>query len=104
VLRIDLIRKVIGAVVEVGESATQVAMSPDGAEVFVMDRDGVAVICTSTGAMLDRIAVGERRSCMAVSPATGWHYVADYAGVLTGLPVLHAVDTNVVAERQWAAV
>jgi DNA-binding beta-propeller fold protein YncE len=108
VLRIDLVRRVIGAVVEVGESATHVAMSPDGAEVFVMDRDGVAVICTSTGAVFDRIAVGERPSCMAVSPATGWLYVADYAGVLTGLPtvppVLQAVDTHVVAELQSAAV
>ena len=108
VLRIDLVRRVIGAVVEVGESATHVAMSPDGAEVFVMDRDGVAVICTSTGAVFDRIAVGERPSCMAVSAATGWLYVADYAGVLTGLPtvppVLQAVDTNVVAELQSAAV
>jgi hypothetical protein len=50
------------------------------------------------GAVRDRIAVDERPSCMAVSPSTGWLYVADYAGVLTGLPVLRAVDTDVAAE------
>jgi DNA-binding beta-propeller fold protein YncE len=108
VICIDLVRMVIGAVVEVGESATHVAMSSDGAEVFAMDREGAAVICTATGAVFDRIRVSARPSCMAVSPATGWLYVADYAGVLTGLPtappVLQAMDTDVVAELQSAAV
>jgi hypothetical protein len=43
VIRIDLVRSAIGEVVEVGESATQVVMSPDGAEIYVVDRDDVAV-------------------------------------------------------------
>ncbi len=94
VIRIELVRRAIGAVFEVDESATQVAVSPDGAEIYVVDRQGVAVICAVTGEVLDRITVGAQPSCVAVSPVTGTLYVADYAGVLTGLPVLQAVIAN----------
>ena len=47
VIRIDLVRSAIGAVVEVDESATQVVMSPD-AGIYVVDRDGVSVLCALT--------------------------------------------------------
>ena len=69
-IRIDLVRSAIGAVVEVGESATQVVMSPDGAEVYVVDRDGVAVLCALSERVLESITVDVRRSCVAMSP--GW--------------------------------
>jgi YVTN family beta-propeller protein len=98
VLCIDLARRTISAAVEVGESATHVAVSPDGAEVYVVDRDGVAVICAVTGEVVDRITVGARPSCVAVSPADGHLYVADYAGVLTGLPVRTPVPHAVTAD------
>jgi YVTN family beta-propeller protein len=96
---VDGAQQRVVATVEVGESATHVAVSPDGAEVYVVDRDGVAVICAVTGEVVDRITVGARPSCVAVSPADGHLYVADYAGVLTGLsvrtPVPHAVTADV---------
>ena len=62
-----------------------------------MDRDGVAVICAATDSVFDRITVGARPSCAAVSPATGQLYVADYAGVLTGLPAVMPVLQAVTA-------
>ena len=67
VIRIDLVRTEI---VEVGESATQVVMSPDGAEIYVVDRDGVAVLCALNERVFESITVDARPSCVAVS--SGW--------------------------------
>ena len=86
VIRIDLVRRAIGAVVEVGESATQV-VSPDGAEIYVMDRDGVAVLCAFSERVFESITVNARPSCVAVSSGVGRLYVADHVGDVTVLPV-----------------
>ena len=53
-IRIDLVRRAIGAVVEVSESATQVVMSPDGAEIYVVDRDGIVAIHMHIGAQHEK--------------------------------------------------
>jgi DNA-binding beta-propeller fold protein YncE len=47
VICVDLLRREIGAVVDVSESATQVVMSPDGSEIYVVCRDGISVVCAS---------------------------------------------------------
>jgi DNA-binding beta-propeller fold protein YncE len=60
---------VIGVVVDLSESATQLVMSPGGTEVYVVDRDGIAVICASTGMVFERITVDARPSCIALNSA-----------------------------------
>ena len=92
VIRIDLVRTEI---VEVGESATQVVMSPDGAEIYVVDRDGVAVLCALNERVFESITVDARPSCVAVSSGVGRLYVADHAGDVTVLPVATPVPQAV---------
>ena len=86
VIRIDLVRSAIGAVVEVDESATQVVMSPD-AGIYVVDRDGVSVLCALSERVFESITVDARPSCVAVSSGVGRLYVADHVGDVTVLPV-----------------
>ena len=86
VIRIDLVRSAIGAVVEVDESATQVVMSPD-AGIYVVDRDGVSVLCALSERVFKSITVDARPSCVAVSSGVGRLYVADHVGDVTVLPV-----------------
>lgn len=112
VIRIDAANNAIGAVVKVGEFATQLAVSSDGANVYVLQPNGVAVICAATDEIFDHITVGGWPSCIA-SLSAGRLYLADYAGVLTGLPVVTPAPTAprvvealqvVFAELQPAAV
>jgi DNA-binding beta-propeller fold protein YncE len=116
VIRIEAASNAIGAVVEVGEFATQVAVSSDGDKVYVVEPDGVTVICAATDEVFDHITIGGWPSCVA-SLSTGRLYLADYAGVLTGLPAvapapatpplveaLQAVFADPAAELQSAAV
>ena len=91
VVCIDLLRRGIGAVVDVSESATQVVMSPDGDEIYVVCRDDILVICASDRRVFERIAIGAQASCVATSSATGQLYVADHAGNVTTLPVVTPV-------------
>jgi DNA-binding beta-propeller fold protein YncE len=91
VICIDLLRSEIGAVVDVSESATQLVMSPDGDEIYVVDRDGISVICASDRRVFNRITIGARPSCAATSSATGQLYVADHAGHVTTLPAVTPV-------------
>ena len=86
VIRIDLVRSAIGAVVEVDESATQVVMSPD-AGIYVVDRDGVSVLCALSERVFESITIDARPSCVAVSSGVGRLYVADHVGDVTVLPV-----------------
>jgi DNA-binding beta-propeller fold protein YncE len=51
-------------------------MSPGGTEVYVVDRDGIAVICASTGMVFERITVDARPSCIALNSALSRLYVA----------------------------
>lgn len=95
VIRIDLVRRAIGAVIEVGESATQVVTSPAGAEIYVVDRDGVAVLCALSERVFERITVDARPSCVAVSSGVGRLYVADHVGDVTALPVVTPVPQAV---------
>lgn len=46
---INLAGKAISAVVEVSESATQIVMSPDGTEIYVVERDGIAIMADHVG-------------------------------------------------------
>ncbi len=71
VIRIDLVRRAIGAVVEVGESATQVVMSLDGPEIYVVDRDGIAVLSALSERVFESITVDARPSCVAMSSGVG---------------------------------
>ena len=87
VIRIDLVRRAIGAVVEVSESATQVVMSPDGAEIYVVDRDGIGVLCALSERVFKSITVDALPSCVAVSSGVGRLYVGDHLGDVTVLPV-----------------
>ncbi len=87
VIRIDLVRSAIGAVVKVGESATQVVVSPDGAEIYVVDRDGVAVLCALSARVFESITVAARPSCVAVGSGVDRLYIADHMGDVTVLPV-----------------
>ncbi len=94
---IDLAHRAIGAVVDVSESATQVITSPDGSEIYVVDRDGIAVICATDGRLIQRIKVDARPSCIAMSSATGRLHVADHAGNVTTLPVVTLVRQAVAS-------
>jgi DNA-binding beta-propeller fold protein YncE len=70
---------------------TQVVMSPDGSEIYIVCRDGISVICVSDRRVFERIAIGARPSCVATSAATGQLYVADHAGNVTTLPAVTPV-------------
>ena len=85
----------LGAVVKVGESATQVVMSPDGAEIYVVDRDGVAVLCALSARVFESITVAARPSCVAVSSGVDRLYIADHMGDVTVLPVATPVPQAV---------
>ncbi|HEY9305566.1 MAG TPA: YncE family protein [Mycobacterium sp.] len=87
VIRYDIASNAIGAAVRVGDFATQVAVSPDGAWVYVLEPWGLAMISATTDDVVNHIAVGGWPSCI-VSPAADRLYVANYAGVLTGLPAV----------------
>ena len=89
VIRIDTAHDAIDAVVRVGDFATQVAVSPDGGTVYAVEPGGVTVISATTHEVVDHIAAGGWQSCVA-SSAPGRLYVANYAGVLTGLPAVTA--------------
>jgi YVTN family beta-propeller protein len=91
VIRIDLVHSVVGVVVDVSESATQLVMSPDGTEIYVVDRDGIAVISASTGRVFERITVDARPSCIALDSALSRLYVVDHAGQVTSLPAVTPV-------------
>ena len=88
VIRIDAASNAISAVVNVSEFATQVAVSSNGAQVYVVEPDGVTVIRAATDEVVDHITMGGWPSCVAASLSTGRLYLADYAGVLTGLPAV----------------
>jgi DNA-binding beta-propeller fold protein YncE len=91
VIFIDLLRREIGSVVDVSELATQVVMSPDGSEIYVVCRDVISVICASDRRVFERIAIGAEPSCVTTSSATGQLYVADHAGNVTTLPAVTPV-------------
>ncbi len=104
VIRIDAASNAIDAVIEVRPSATQVAVSPNGAAVYVVEPYDVAVICAVTGKVFARITVGAWLSSVAASSATGRLYVADYAGVLTGLPAVAPAPATPPLEDSLQAV
>jgi DNA-binding beta-propeller fold protein YncE len=91
VICIDLLRKEIGTVVDVSESATQVVVSPDGHEIYVVCCDGISVICASERRVFERIMIGARPSCVATSSSMGRLYVADHAGNVTTVPAVTPV-------------
>jgi DNA-binding beta-propeller fold protein YncE len=100
----DLVRSAIGAVVEVGELATQPVMSPDGAEIYVVDRDGVAALCALSEWVFESMTVDARPSCVAVSSGVGRLYVADHVGDVTVLPLATPVLQAVAADADGPAL
>ena len=91
---VDLVSNRVTATIDAGSTATQLALSADGARAFVVDYDQVHVICTEAHTVVGSITVGARPSCLAVGP--GRLYVADYAGevvsysVAAPAPVMYA--------------
>lgn len=78
---VDLAGKRITETITLGGAPTQLARSPDGTRAYIVDYDGVAVLCTLTNELVDSIKVGARPSCVAVRPDR--LYVADYAGAVS---------------------
>jgi YVTN family beta-propeller protein len=88
---IDLAAGSVTKTIALGVGApTQMAMSPDGTRLYVVDYDRVAVICALTYADVDTITVDARPSCAVVDDSSSRLYIADYAGEVTAF----AVDSN----------
>jgi DNA-binding beta-propeller fold protein YncE len=94
VICVDLLHRAMGVVTKVSESATQLVVSADGSDIYVMDREGVAVVCVCTGSVVERTTVAAVPSCIALNSALSLLYVADHACQMTSRPavspVLHA--------------
>jgi DNA-binding beta-propeller fold protein YncE len=71
VIRIDTANNAIRAVVKVSEFATQLTVSSDGANIYVVEPNGVTVICAATDEIFDHITVGGWPSCVPVCLPVG---------------------------------
>ena len=91
---VDLETGKITASAGIGGSPTQMTLDADGARAYIVDHDHLAVFCTETGKVVDRIAVGAGPSCVAAD--LDRLYVADHSGVVTVLSVAHETATDVL--------
>jgi DNA-binding beta-propeller fold protein YncE len=81
---IDLGANAVVNVVEIGGAPTQMVLSLDGTLAYVVDVDHVAVLCTLTSEVVDRIDVGAQPSGVALGAGL---YIADYSGRVTMVSV-----------------
>lgn len=84
---IDLRANTILDSIDLGGAPTQMAISPDGNRLYVVDYDQVVVLCLLTNEVVSTITVAARPSCVAVSADGGRVYVADYTGQVTAFSV-----------------
>jgi DNA-binding beta-propeller fold protein YncE len=80
---IDTAINEITAKVGIGGAPMQMAVSRDGASVYIADYEHVAVLCTETNSIIDTLAVTAEPSCVAVSPDGSRLYIADHEGTVT---------------------
>jgi len=95
---VDLETGKITASAGIGGSPTQMTLDADGARAYIVDHDHLAVFCTETGEVVDRMAVGAGPSCVAAD--LDRLYVADHSGVVTVLSVAHETATDVLPLRE----
>jgi len=93
---IDLATNRITDTVELGGAPTQMTMSPDKTQAYIVDYDRIAVLCTLSLDVVDTISIGERPACVAVGAEGTRLSVADYSGgvtvfaVTSTLPLLYS--------------
>ena len=81
---IDLAAGRITDTVELGIGApTQLTMSADGARAYLVDYDHIAVLCTLSREIVNRVTVDARSAGVAVDSDGNRLYVADYSGEVT---------------------
>ncbi len=78
---VDLVGNVVTEMLTVASTPTQLTVSDDGARLYVVDYDHVAVIDTDSRAVVATVSVGARPS--AITLHGGRLYVADYDGGVT---------------------
>lgn len=81
---IDLAANAVADVVEIGGAPTQMVLNADATLAYVVDFDHVAVLCTLTNEVVDRIDVGAQPSGVALGAGL---YIADYSGRVTMVSV-----------------
>ena len=84
---IDTAINEITAKVGIGGAPMQMAVSPDGARVYIADYEHVAVLCTESNSVVDTLTVTAEPSCVAVSPDSSRLYIADHTGTITVMSV-----------------
>ena len=84
---IDTAINEITAKVGIGGAPMQMAVSPDGARVYIADYEHIAVLSTETTSIVDILTVTAEPSCVAVSPDSSKLYIADHAGFVTVMSV-----------------
>lgn len=77
----------ITAGIAAGTLPIQMALSADGARAYVVDYDGVAVLCTVTHEVVETITVGARPVSAALSAPGDRLYIADVDGNVTAFRV-----------------
>jgi YVTN family beta-propeller protein len=87
---IDIVDLGANAVIDalaIGGAPTQLAISPHGGRLYVVDYDRVAVIDVLTTDIVDELTGPAAPSCVAVRADGRRVYVADFAGEMTALAV-----------------
>lgn len=84
---VDLAANAVTGVVGIGGAPTQMAITPDGTRLYIVDYDHVAVLCVLTNEVVNTVTVGARPSCVALSADGSSLYVADCAGEVTAFSI-----------------
>ena len=101
---IDATSKRVLASAWIGGHPTQFTLGVGGTRMYIVDVDHVAVLCTITNEIVDRVAVGAHPSCVAVGPHGDRLYVADYSGALTVFAVASPSFGDVIDVESIALV
>ena len=89
---IDTAINEITAKVGIGGAPMQMAVSRDGARVYIADYEHVAVLCTETNSIVDTLTVTAEPSCVAVSPDSSRLYIGSHDGTVTVMSVASDVS------------
>lgn len=87
VVVVDLVANRVTGRFAVGDAPTQLVLSADGTQVYVVDYNRVTVFCTLTNEVVDTIGTDAQPSCAAVSRDGSTLYIADCAGDVTAVAV-----------------